>query len=63
LFVLLLILAGQWTIVTFGGKMFRTVPLEPQTWLSIIIATSPVLWLGEAYRLVARIMNKDKQQK
>lgn len=62
LFVLLLILAGQWTIVTFGGKMFRTVPLEPQTWLSIIIATSPVLWLGEAYRLVARIMNKDKQQ-
>ncbi len=55
LLVLLMILIGQWLIVTFGGKMFRTVPLSALTWLTIIIGTSPVLWLGEVYRLVKRI--------
>ena len=54
LLVLLMILIGQWLIVTFGGKMFRTVPLPALTWLTIIVGTSPVLWLGEAYRLVKR---------
>jgi len=54
LLVLLMILAGQWLIVTFGGTMFRTTPLPAQTWLTIIIGTSPVLWLGELYRLVMR---------
>ncbi len=50
LLVLLLILTGQWLIVTFGGKMFRTVPLDATTWLYILLGTSPVLWLGEIYR-------------
>jgi Ca2+-transporting ATPase len=50
LLVLALVLAGQWAIVTFGGRMFRTVPLDLPTWLAIIAATSPVLWAGEAYR-------------
>ncbi len=50
LLVLLIILVGQWLIVTFGGQMFRTVPLNWQTWLYIIIGTSPVLWVGEIYR-------------
>ena len=54
LLVLTMILAGQWLIVTFGGSMFRTVPLSLETWLVIIIGTSPVLWLGEAYRLLKR---------
>jgi plasma-membrane calcium-translocating P-type ATPase len=58
LLVLLMILVGQWLIVTFGGKMFRTVPLPPLTWLTIIVGTSPVLWLGEAYRLILRIWEK-----
>ena len=50
LLVLVLVLVGQWLIVTFGGKMFRTVPLAPLTWLYIIVGTSPVLWIGELYR-------------
>ena len=52
LMVLMLVLLGQWLIVTFGGQMFRTVPLSWQTWLYIFIGTSPVLWVGEVYRRV-----------
>ena len=55
LFVLAMVLAGQWLIVTFGGKMFRTVPLEWPCWGWIILGTSPVLWVGELYRLIVRI--------
>ena len=58
LLVLVMILAGQWLIVTFGDKMFRTVPLPALTWLTIIIGTSPVLWLGEAYRLIKRLWTR-----
>ena len=58
LLVLLMILVGQWLIVTFGGRMFRTVPLSAHTWLTIIIGTSPVLWLGEAYRLIKRLWTR-----
>ncbi len=54
LLVLVLVLAGQWLIVTFGGKMFRTVPLSLEMWLYIIIGTSPVLWVGEIYRMIKR---------
>ena len=52
LFVLLLILVGQWVIVTFGGKMFRTVPLSLSEWGMIIAVTSLVVWIGEMYRLL-----------
>ena len=55
LFVLAMVLAGQWLIVTFGGKMFRTVPLEWPCWGWIILGTSPVLWVGELYRLIVRM--------
>ena len=50
LFVLLSVLVGQWLIVTFGGRMFRTVPLSWDTWAYIIAGTSLILWVGEAYR-------------
>ena len=50
LLVLLLILAGQWLIVTFGGRMFRTVPLSFTEWAAIIGATSVVMWVGEVWR-------------
>ena len=50
--VLALVLVGQWLIVTFGGQMFRTVPLSWETWVYIIIGTSPVLWIGELYRWI-----------
>ena len=52
LLVLLLILVGQWLIVSFGGKMFRTVPLTWQEWGMIIAVTSLVLWIGELWRLL-----------
>ena len=54
LFVLLFVLVGQWVIVTFGGRMFRTVPLSWQTWAAIIGGTSLVLWIGEIYRFLKR---------
>ena len=50
LLVLAMVLVGQWLIVTFGGRMFRTVPLSWNVWLMIIIGTSPVLWVGEIFR-------------
>ena len=48
--VLLMIIAGQWMIVQYGGAMFRCVPLSVSDWIWIILLTSPVLWAGEAYR-------------
>ena len=58
LLVLLIILGGQWLIVTFGGKMFRTDPLSLQEWLVIIASTSLVLWIGEIWRMAKRIKAK-----
>ena len=54
LFVLFIILAGQWLIVELGGKMFRTVPLDIETWLWIILGTSPVMIVGEILRRIRR---------
>ena len=56
-FVLLLILGGQFLIVQFGGKVFRTEPLSLQTWLLIIGLTSIVLWTGEFIRFIRRLKN------
>lgn len=50
-----IILIGQFVIVEFGGKVFRTVPLTWGDWLYIIGATSLVLWAGEAWRLIKRL--------
>ncbi|ERT56983.1 calcium-translocating P-type ATPase, PMCA-type [Prevotella sp. BV3P1] len=55
LLVLLLVILGQWLIVTFGGKMFRTVPLSLSDWLGIIGFTSVVLWVGELWRWTKRL--------
>ncbi len=54
LFVLFIILAGQWLIVELGGKMFRTVPLDIETWLWIVLGTSPVMIVGEILRRIRR---------
>lgn len=54
LLVLLFVIIGQWIIVTFGGRMFRTVPLSWQMWVAIIGGTSLVLWVGEIYRFLKR---------
>ena len=58
--VLALVLVGQWLIVTFGGEMFRTVPLSLTEWLVIIGATSIVLWVGEIWRAFKRLLGKRK---
>ena len=58
LLVLLLVILGQWLIVTFGGKMFRTVPLSLSDWLGIIIFTSVVLWVGELWRWTKRLRER-----
>lgn len=58
--VLALVLVGQWLIVTFGGEMFRTVPLSLTEWLVIIGATSIILWVGEIWRAFKRLWAKRK---
>ncbi|MDL2221684.1 calcium-translocating P-type ATPase, PMCA-type [Parabacteroides sp. OttesenSCG-928-N08] len=54
LFVALIILVGQYLIVTFGGEMFNVVPLSWRDWGEIIGGTSLVLWIGELSRLIQR---------
>ncbi len=49
-----IILIGQILIVSFGGNVFRTVPLPLKDWIFIICATSVVLWIGEIGRLISR---------
>lgn len=56
--VLVLVLVGQWIIVTFGGEMFRTTPLSLHEWLLIIGPTSVVLWVGELWRAFKRMIAK-----
>jgi len=49
--VALIIVLGQYLIVTFGREMFTVVPLKLSDWGIIIGATSVVLWIGELFRL------------
>ena len=60
LFVLFLILAGQWLIVTLGGRMFRTEALDFVTWLKLLLLTSPVMWVPEICRTLRRVLNRKK---
>jgi Ca2+-transporting ATPase len=52
--VALVILIGQFLIVTFGGDVFRTMPLEWKDWLVIFAGTSAVLWIGEIVRFITK---------
>lgn len=53
--VLVLTFVGQWIIVTFGGRMFRTLPLSPMEWVAITTTTGLlVLGGGELYRAIKR---------
>ncbi|KAB5349433.1 calcium-translocating P-type ATPase, PMCA-type [Bacteroides salyersiae] len=56
--IVIAILGGQILIVQFGGAVFRTEPLDWQTWLVIIGASSLVLWVGELIRFVQRLIHK-----
>lgn len=44
------IFAGQVLIVNFGGGLFHTQPISLVDWVAIVLATSLVLWVGEAWR-------------
>ena len=52
--IALAIIVGQLLITTFGGAMFSVTPLKITDWLIIIGATSTVLWVGEALRMIVR---------
>lgn len=54
LFVMSMILVGQILIVEFGGKVFRTEPLDITTWGMIVACSSLVLWIGEIVRYIQR---------
>ena len=58
--VLALVFVGQWAIVTFGGKMFRTLPLSFAEWAAITLGTSCVLWVGELWRGLKRLRKANK---
>ncbi len=62
LLVMALIAVGQMAIVELGGEVFRTVPLPIGDWALLFVATSPILWGGEAVR-IARERRRRKNSK
>ena len=60
--VLLLILVGQIAIVTWGGDVFRTVPITLRDWAIIVGGTSLVMWAGELSRWIKRMPVTDKDR-
>lgn len=54
---LLVILGGQYLIVSFGGEMFNVTPLNANDWLYIILGTFPVLFVGEAMRAIKKLIS------
>lgn len=61
--ILAVIFFGQIIIVQFGGPMFNVVPMTACQWLAVILATSPVMLLGEAYHAVMRAKSKKRKRK
>jgi Ca2+-transporting ATPase len=49
--IALVIFVGQIIIVEIGGQMFNVTPLHLNDWVSIVVLTSVVLWIGELFRL------------
>jgi Ca2+-transporting ATPase len=58
--VVLAIVGGQFLIVQYGGAVFRTTPLDLQTWLGIIAISSAVLWIGEGIRFTKRLIHQSR---
>jgi Ca2+-transporting ATPase len=53
-FIVLVIFIGQLLIVTFGKEFFNVVPLSISDWVTIILSTSVVLWIGEIARAIKK---------
>jgi Ca2+-transporting ATPase len=51
LLVALVIIFGQWLIVSIGGEMFNVTALQLVDWVIVIGCTSIVFWIGELRRL------------
>ena len=54
LLIAAIIFFGQVLIVNFGGAFFNVHPLSLMEWIVIVSATSLVLWIGEAARLLVK---------
>ncbi len=50
--VVAIIFVGQILIVECGGKMFNVAPMSIEQWLTVIVITSPVMLIGEAYHFL-----------
>ena len=55
LFIALVIILGQWLIVSIGGEMFNVTPLQLVDWVIIIGCTSIVFWVREIYSIFHRL--------
>lgn len=55
IFVSLIILIGQIAIVSFGGEMFRVIPLSVKEWIIIILGTSTIFWVVEISKKISRL--------
>ena len=58
LLITAVILVGQFLITTFAYDFFQIAPLPLSYWIALLIATSPVLWIGELGRLIARLTGR-----
>ena len=56
--LVVLVLAVTILIVQVGGEVFQTHPLSWQTWLTIILATSPVVIVRELYFQIKNVRIK-----
>lgn len=55
LMIAFVIFIGQILIVSVGGEFFNVVPLKFEDWVIIVVGTSPVLILGELFRVIGRL--------
>ena len=56
--ILAVIFFGQIIIVQFGGPMFNVVSMTFEQWVVVILATSPVMIVGELYHAIMRAKDK-----
>jgi len=59
--IALVILAGQWLIVSVGGEMFNVTPLKLIDWGIIIGGSSLVLWVGEIVKEIKKTITPNRR--
>lgn len=52
-----IIMLGQIMIINIGGQFFSVAPISLSDWIIIVVATSPVLLIGELARIIHREEN------